>query len=154
LRPSADDAWRGGGGLCVTEATEQVRARLSAKQISFLHDLPTTVELDGVLYCHASPRNDLDCFTERTPDERIAFLFENVKADVIVCGHTHLEFDRVIAGKRVVNAGSVGASAEEEPGACWLLDLKPRRTYYDGAQESQQSREEWVTWLESLPIAV
>ena len=57
---------------------------------------------------HASPRNDEDIFTERTPEERIAFLFEDVEADVVVCGHTHMQFERVIAGKRVINSGSVG----------------------------------------------
>lgn len=143
-----------GEAFAAPEAAEHVRARLDAEQIAFLHDLPTTVQLGDVLYCHASPRNDLDCFTERTPEDRIAFLFEALDADVIVCGHTHLQFDRTVAGKRVVNAGSVGASAEEQPGACWLLDLVPRTTYYQGARPPEQSREEWLALLETLPIAI
>ena len=75
----------------------------------------------------------LDIFTERTPEERIAFLFADVDADVVVCGHTHMQFDRVVAGKRVVNSGSVGMPYEERPGAYWLLDLEHRFTPYEGA---------------------
>jgi len=31
-----------------------------------------------------------------------------VAADVVVCGHTHMQLDRRVGGVRVVNAGSVG----------------------------------------------
>ena len=37
------------------------------------------------------------------------------------CGHTHMQFERTIAGKRVVNSGSVGMPYEDEPGAYWTL---------------------------------
>lgn len=94
-----------------------------------------------MLYVHASPRNDQDIFTVRTPEERIAFLFEDVDADVVVCGHTHMQFERVIAGRRVINSGSVGMPYEDEPGAYWTLDLVHRRTPYEGAT-LQGSREE------------
>src|SRR5262249_14355712 len=69
------------------------RKKLNDEQIRFLYDLPTSVVVDGVLYCHASPRNDVDVFTERTPDERIAFLFDGLDAGTVVCGHTHSQFD-------------------------------------------------------------
>jgi len=61
----------------------------------------------------------------------------------VVCGHTHTQYERNVAGVRVVNAGSVGMPYEEEPGAYWLLDLVHRRTPYDGAQ-LKASREEAV----------
>jgi predicted phosphodiesterase len=95
-----------------------------------------------VLYVHASPRNDVDIFTERTPEARIAFLFEGVDADVVVCGHTHMQFERTIAGKRVVNSGSVGMPYDDEPGAYWTLDLVHRRTPYDGARRAEGTRAE------------
>jgi putative phosphoesterase len=130
-------------GLARPAALEGTRSRLTEEQIAFLHALPPTQLLDGVLYCHATPRNDVDIFTERTPEERIAFLFEGVGTDVVVCGHTHTQFERTIAGKRVVNAGSVGMPYEDEPGAYWLLDLEPRRTPYAGGAP-EASREEAV----------
>src|SRR5690349_9459837 len=80
-------------GYGIPEALDHARAQLSEQQIAWLHDLPTSITIDGVLYCHASPRNDLDIFTERTPEEQIAFLFEDVDAEVLVCGHTHVQFE-------------------------------------------------------------
>ena len=105
-RPGAD-AGRGRGSRR-RRWSRRRGAGLSEEQIAFLHELPPTVQIGRVLYCHASPRNDMDIFTEETPEERIAFLFEDVDADVVVCGHSHTQFERVVAGRRVVNAGSVG----------------------------------------------
>jgi predicted phosphodiesterase len=66
-----------------------------------------------------------------------------VDADVVVCGHTHMQFDREIAGRRVVNSGSVGRPYDE-PGAYWTLDLEHRRTDYDGAPQPELTREQAV----------
>lgn len=115
------------------EMIEPTRALLTDEQVAFLHALPPTAQIGRTLYVHASPRNDMDIFTERTPEERIGFLFADVDADVVVCGHTHMQFERTIAGKRVVNSGSVGSPYEDEPGAFWTLDLEHRRTPYEGA---------------------
>jgi putative phosphoesterase len=114
---------------------------LTEEQLAFLQALPPSAQIGCVLYVHASPRNDEDIFTERTPEERLAFLFEDVAADVVVCGHTHMQFERVVAGKRVLNSGSVGMPYEDEPGAYWMLNLVHRRTAYEGAT-LQASREE------------
>jgi putative phosphoesterase len=131
-------------GLAPPEFLEPARAQLSEEEIEFLHDLPETQVVGDVLYCHASPRNDLDIFTERTPEERIAVLFEGLDVPTVVCGHSHTQFERTVAGVRVVNAGSVGAPYEDEPGAYWLLDLAHRRTPYEGAKLTA-TREEAVS---------
>jgi putative phosphoesterase len=134
VRGNADrELTPGEEGLAPEEVVEAARAKLSEEEISFLHELPETQQVGEVLYCHASPRNDVDIFTERTPEERIAFLFEGLDVPTVVCGHTHTQYERKVAGVRVVNAGSVGMPYEEEPGAYWLLDLDHRRTPYDGA---------------------
>jgi predicted phosphodiesterase len=122
-------------GLAPPHLIEWVRERLTHEQISFLHSLPPTVQLGRTLFCHATPRNDVDIFTELTPEERVAPHFAGVDASLVVCGHTHMQFDRTIAGVRVVNAGSVGMSYDDEPGAYWaLLDggrVDLRRTDYE-----------------------
>jgi putative phosphoesterase len=123
-----------------TDRELTAESHVSDEQLAFLHGLPPTVQIDRVLYCHATPRNDMDIFTERTPEERIAFLFEDVDADVVVCGHTHMQFERTIADKRVINSGSVGMPFEEKPGAYWTLDLVHRFTPYEGAPTPEQSR--------------
>jgi putative phosphoesterase len=144
LRGNADrELHTGEEGLAPPEFLEQARSQLSEEEIEFLHELPPTQCSGDVLYCHASPRNDLDIFTERTPEERIAFLFDGLDVSTVVCGHSHTQFDRTVAGVRVVNAGSVGAPYEDEPGAYWLLDLVHRRTPYNGA-ELRTTKEEAV----------
>lgn len=144
VRGNADrELYPGEEGLAPPGAFDGAREALSEEEIEFLHELPATQVIDSVLYCHASPRNDLDIFTERTPEERIAFLFDGLDVSTVVCGHTHTQYERSVAGVRVVNAGSVGIPYEDEPGAYWLLDLVHRRTPYEGAKLTA-SREDAV----------
>jgi predicted phosphodiesterase len=61
---------------------------------------PKTVTLEiaglgSVLFCHATPRNENDIFTRQTSDDRLVPMFEKLNA-VVVCGHTHMQFDRTI----------------------------------------------------------
>lgn len=89
--------------------------------------------LGGVLFCHATPRNDTEIFTRLTADDRLFPVFEGVNAPLVICGHTHMQFDRMVGRTRVVNAGSVGMPFQES-GAYWLLlgpDIELRRTSYD-----------------------
>ena len=144
IRGNADrELHPGEGGLVPEPLVEETRGRLSEAEIEFLYGQPTTQRVGDVLYCHASPRNDVDIFTERTPEERLFPLFEGLGVTTVVCGHTHTQYERTVAGVRIVNAGSVGMPYEEEPGAYWLLDLVHRRTPYEGA-ELKASREEAV----------
>jgi putative phosphoesterase len=131
-----------------------VRQRLTAEQLDFLGRLPLTesVEVDGVgsvLFCHATPRDDEEILTRISPDDRWRAALKGVHEQVVVCGHTHVQFDREIDGIRVVNAGSVGMPYEHEPGAYWLL-LGPgvdfRRTEYEPADLATSGwSEEWPT---------
>jgi predicted phosphodiesterase len=96
-----------------------------------------TVDVDGlgpVLFCHGSPRSDEEIITAISPPARVADMVAGVGEQTIVCGHTHVQFDRVVAGKRLVNAGSVGMPYEGSPGARFGL-LGPgvdlRRAAYD-----------------------
>jgi putative phosphoesterase len=153
LRGNADrELTPGEKGLAPLEVIEDTRAALTTEQIAFLYALPHTVQIGEMLFCHATPRNDLDIFTERTPEERIAHLFADIDADVVVCGHTHTQFERTIAGKRVINSGSVGMPYEDAPGAYWTLDLEHRRTKYEGAETPKMGREEAISHFENLSV--
>jgi putative phosphoesterase len=133
---------------------EAVRATLrwNARQLDADHarvlaSWPQTLRLtvDGlgdVLVCHATPRNDVDIFTRVTPEDLVLPAFAGVDAQAVVCGHTHMPFDRRIGPYRVVNAGSVGMSFAG-PGAFWLLlgpDVDLRRTDYDVSGAAGQMR--------------
>jgi len=132
IRGNADrELVPGEEGLAPPDVLEWVRSRLDPSMIDWLGRLAPTLVWERVLYCHATPRNDVDIFTELTPEARLVEIFADVEQDTIVCGHTHMQFDRVIAGKRVVNSGSVGMAYDEPRGAYWRLDLEPRYTPYE-----------------------
>jgi putative phosphoesterase len=96
-----------------------------------------TLDVDGlgrVLFCHATPRDDEEMLTLRTPERRWRSALEGVGESVIVCGHTHTQSDRFVGRRRVVNAGSVGLPYQSRAGAYWLLlgpGIELRRTAYD-----------------------
>jgi putative phosphoesterase len=106
---------------------EWERSCLSEEEIAFLQGQAPTVELDGVLYCHATPRSDDEVVTPATPDERLAEILAGVEQHVVVAGHTHMQQDRMVGDIRFVNAGSVGLPYEGEVAAYWalLLDGEP-----------------------------
>lgn len=99
--------------------------------------LTRQLEIEGigdVLFCHATPRDDNEIFTRITPEKRLLPVFSDVDAALVVCGHSHMVFDRQIGTLRVVNAGSVGMPYDGTPGANWLLlgpDVAFRRTDFD-----------------------
>ncbi len=121
--------------------------QLGPSQRRQLASWPLTLRLpiDGlgdVLFCHATPRNDVEIFTRVTPDEPLMPIFGSLGVAVAVCGHTHMQFDRRIGEVRVVNAGSVGMPFGEA-GAHWLLlggDIELRRTVYDLEQAAARIR--------------
>jgi putative phosphoesterase len=99
---------------------------------------PVAVQLEipglgDVLFCHATPRSDNETFTRHTPEERLLPVFAGIDVAMVICGHTHMQFDRTIGRMRVLNAGSVGMPFGE-PGAYWLIlgpGVQHRRTQFD-----------------------
>jgi putative phosphoesterase len=134
-------------------------SQVTREQRDFLASFDATIALDvdglgRVLFCHASPRNDVDVFTVESSDERVRALIAGIAADVVVCGHTHMQFDRKVDGVRIVNPGSVGMPYGEA-GAFWALlsgDVDLRRIDYDREAAGRRMRaaghqavEEFVT---------
>ncbi len=137
------------GGLPL-EAREAVRwtaEQLAPEAGRELASWPGTFRLEipglgEVLFCHGTPRSDTEIFTRRTPEEGLVPIFAGLGVELVVCGHTHMQDDRAIAGVRVVNAGSVGMPFGE-PGADWLLlgpGVEPRHTPYDLAAAAGRIR--------------
>jgi putative phosphoesterase len=129
------------------EVIRWVARQLHPEHERLLASWPKTLRIEipglgAVLFCHATPRNDVEIFTRLTPEDRLRPIFEQMDAAVIICGHTHMQFDRTIGKLRVVNAGSVGMPFGE-PGAYWLLlgpDVELRRTPYDVATAAARIR--------------
>jgi predicted phosphodiesterase len=103
------------------------------------------IEIGGlrvVLFCHATPRDDNEIFTRLTPEERLLPIFEGLDVAVVICGHTHMQVDRMVGSIRIVNAGSVGMPFGE-PGADWLLlepDVQLQHTAYDLTKAAERIR--------------
>ena len=96
------------------------------------------VDVDGLgstLFCHGSPRSDEECVTVATPAERVEEFTAEVSEACIVTAHTHMQYDRRVGEKRLLNPGSVGLPYEADPGnAYWALlgpEVELRRTAYD-----------------------
>lgn len=104
-----------------------------------------STEIEGigkVLFCHATPRDYEEIFTRLTSEEKLLPIFENVDADLVVCGHTHMQFDRIIGKTRVVNAGSLGMPYGDAV-ANWLLldgEVRLRQTVYDLEKAAERIR--------------
>jgi len=150
--PGAVTYWGTTSGAPLSEPLKEV-VRWSARQVLPDHARefarwPRTLrmEIPGVghlLFCHATPHSETDAFTRLTPEEVLLPVFEGLGADVVVCGHTHMQFDRVIGATRVVNAGSVGMPFGRT-GADWLLlgpGVELRNTSYDLLRAAEQIRQ-------------
>ena len=130
------------------EVMRWVAQQLSPEYEQLLASWPKTVRVEirglgEVLFCHATPRNDAEVFTRLTPEDRLLPVFEGLNVPVVICGHTHMQFDRTIGKVRVVNAGSVGMPFGE-PGAYWLLlgpTVEFRHTPYDLTRAAERIRD-------------
>ena len=108
---------------------------------------PSTLQLDidglgTVLFCHATPRNDTEIFSRNTPEERLVPVLAGVHANMVVCGHTHMQFERKVGATRILNAGSVGMPFGQ-PGADWLLlgpGVEFRHTPYNLTRAAERIR--------------
>jgi predicted phosphodiesterase len=131
-------------------APDDLAARTAALSAAGLGDerarqlggLALTVALDGVLFCHASPRRDDEMLTRLSSPQRWTQALEGVAGGLVVAGHTHQQDDRVVGGVRFVNAGSVGLPYEGDGAARWLwiADGEPRlrHTAYDAAAAGER----------------
>lgn len=131
----------------VREITLWTANQLARSHRDFLAQLPeqAILDVDGlgdVLFCHGSPRSDEEIVTAITPEARLREILVGVNQPVVVCGHTHVQFDRRAGSVRIVNSGSVGMPYDE-PGAYWLLlgpGIEFRRTRYDLEQAAATIR--------------
>lgn len=114
--------------------------RMGDERLSLAASWTLTLEVDveglgRVLACHSTPTSEDPIYTRITPDEELHELFDGVDAHVVLCGHTHMQYDRTLpSGLRVVNPGSVGMPYEGLRGAFWATlgpDVELRRSEYD-----------------------
>ncbi len=127
-------------GAAHEPATIWAGHQLTRPQRDHLAILPATVSLDvdglgPVLFCHATAHNDEEIVLVDSPLAWFAEAFAGVAERTVVCGHTHMPFDRLADGRRIVNPGSVGMPYGPAPTlAYWALlgpEVTLRRSTYD-----------------------
>jgi putative phosphoesterase len=101
-------------------------AHTSAENKAYLRQLEEKIPLQlgdlRLLLVHGSPRRINEYLYEDRPEASLERLLDLAEADVLVCGHTHLPYHRVLSsGRQVVNAGSVGKPKDNDPRACYLI---------------------------------
>jgi predicted phosphodiesterase len=163
--PGAVTYWGTTSGFVLPEPLREI-PRWTARQVQpdytrVLASWPRTVRqeipgLGDVLFCHGTPHSETDAFTRLTPEDVLLPVFEGLGVSLVVCGHTHMQFDRMIGSTRVVNAGSVGMPFGRT-GADWLLlgpDVELRNTSYDLATAAERIRATEYPQAESLANSI
>ena len=149
-----------------TERERWLAERHTGEALAFVSSFveQASVEVDGlgpVRFCHGSPRSDEECVTPETPEKRVRAMMAEISERILVTAHTHVQFDRHVAGFRSINPGSVGMPYEGVPGAYWAVlgpGVELRRTEYSLEQAAAAYRasddplaEQMVEMLETPP---
>ncbi len=101
-------------------------AHTTPENKAFLRSLPSQVPLQlgdlRVMLVHGSPRRVNEYLYEDRPDASLERLLDMVESDVLVCGHTHIPYHRVLpSGRHVVNEGSIGKPKDGDPRSCYVI---------------------------------
>jgi putative phosphoesterase len=142
----ADERERGQASLMWTRA--QVDAGRKAWLRTLVPEIRLEIEGHRLRLVHGSPRRMNEYLFADRDERSLARIAATADCDVLVFGHTHIPWDRVIEGVRFINAGSVGKPKDADPRACWLLlDITPdeitammRRVDYDIASAAEAIR--------------
>lgn len=129
------------------------RERLDADALDWLTGLPfaheQTVGDESLYFVHAGPHSTMDHFPADLDEKGLTGIWEGApeSAAALIYGHIHVPFVRRVAGRYVINAGSVGLPFDGDPRASYLLietdgsavGWQLRRVPYDIAAASSEA---------------
>lgn len=132
-----DDAIANGRMVCGCDYKDEKAMAAGVESISwttenttetskkFIQGLPDRIikEVEGkrILFVHGSPRQLNEYLYQDVPAGHVLAMLTEAGADIMVCGHTHLPYHRIVAGRHVVNAGSAGKPKHGDPMAVYTL---------------------------------
>ncbi len=108
---------------------DEVRRELGDFVLERLAELPPLVRLpmgDGgeLVLVHGSPADPMECLSHDMSDDELLALLGDDPADLVICGGSHVPFDRTVGGVRIINVGSVGeAPSASDYADATLIDL-------------------------------
>lgn len=128
----------------MVERMRAVRAELGDVVLERIRRLPTSVRLpleDGgeLVLVHGSPQDPGEALSFDLDDDELLALLGDDPADLVVCGMSHVPFDRMVGDVRFVNVGSVGDAPDEVERTGGPV-LAPRFAH--------------ATWIESTPTGI
>jgi putative phosphoesterase len=101
------------------------RTHTTSPNKAFLRSLVPQIRLEiggqRILLVHGSPRRMNEYLFEDRPLSSFQRLASTSDADVIVFGHTHRPYTKVVGDVRFVNAGSVGKPKDGDWRACYAI---------------------------------
>jgi predicted phosphodiesterase len=105
-----------------------IREEVGELILARLAKLPPTVRIplpngDELVLVHGSPADPTEGMSEDMSDEELSALLGDDPADIVVCGATHVPFDRMVSGVRIVNVGSVGEAPGGSHAHATLLEV-------------------------------
>lgn len=106
------------------------------EQIKYLSALPARINLEyqtadkliKILMVHGSPYSNREYLLENKNEKDFTNIFIDTKADILICGHSHKPYHRVLENPNrkghyfhAVNAGSVGKPKDGNPDSCYAV---------------------------------
>lgn len=134
------------GNQSIAWSNAHTRDENKAYLRQLVRDIPLQLGEMRVLLAHGSPRRINEYLYEDRPDSSLERIMDQAEVDVLVVGHTHKPYHRILpSGRHVVNAGSVGKPKDGDPRACYIvlsakddrLDVEFIRVPYDVEQAAR-----------------
>ncbi|WP_394774734.1 metallophosphoesterase family protein [Flavobacterium sp.] len=106
------------------------------EQIKYLSALPAHIKLEfqtadkpiKILMVHGSPYSNTEYLLEDKKEKDFTAIFLDSNADIIICGHSHKPYHRVLENPNkkgsyfhAINAGSVGKPKDGNPKCCYAV---------------------------------
>jgi len=99
--------------------------QMGEEEKSWLLNLPPeiNIQIEGVsfLIVHGSLLSDADYIYPSITSIGLSSKMKDKKTDVLVCGHSHIPFIKVVNNIRVINCGSVGKPIDGDPRGSYIL---------------------------------
>lgn len=147
------DEWLTARPRDTTDAVGWTSAQLSDADRRYLAGLPflwrVPHQAGDLVVVHATPWSIADVVRPDAPEPLVTRVFAEAAAPAVVYGHIHIAYVREVAGKVLVNPGSVGLPFDgdqrasyavlDADGGKWRADL--RRVAYDVAAVLEASRQ-------------
>lgn len=109
------------GKKSIDWTTDQVTPQNKRYLRNLQDKIEFTVNGYKILLVHGSPRRINEYLYEDRPERSLTRMLESIDADILVCGHTHMPYHRIVNGVHIINDGSVGKPKDGDPRACYAV---------------------------------